>query len=224
VQLIKFRVQGNERSIDVDELVIAGWSGRDTAIVGKHIAELEAIGVHRPRTTPMFYRAGANLLSTAEDHDVLGAASSGEVEVVLISTPDGIMVGVGSDHTDRQVEKFDIAVAKQMCPKPLGRELWPLRQLIHSWDHLELRSWVTEGGQRRLYQEGTMANLLPPGELIRRLRGEELLEPGTALFTGTLPVMGKITGGEMFEMELVNPLNGVRLTHQYAVRHLPWVQ
>ena len=151
------RVAGNKSSIELRELVIAGWSGRDREMVEKHIQELEAIGVLRPRSTPVFYRVGVNLLSTTTKHDVVGTASSGEAEVVLISMLDGVFVGVGSDHTDRQVETYNIVVAKQMCPKPISQELWPLSQLMHHWDQLELRSWVTDGGQNRLYQEGRMA-------------------------------------------------------------------
>ena len=40
----------------VRELVVAGWTGRDVAALEKHIRELEAIGVKRPKTTPIFYR------------------------------------------------------------------------------------------------------------------------------------------------------------------------
>src|SRR6478752_6414465 len=40
----------------VNELVIAGWTGRDEAALRKHIRELEEIGVKPPKTTPIFYR------------------------------------------------------------------------------------------------------------------------------------------------------------------------
>ena len=35
-------------TLDIDRLIIAGWTGRDAAMVEHHIAELEAIGVARP--------------------------------------------------------------------------------------------------------------------------------------------------------------------------------
>jgi len=37
----------------IHSLVVAGWTGRDVAAVEKHIRELEAIGVKRPKSTPM---------------------------------------------------------------------------------------------------------------------------------------------------------------------------
>ena len=66
------------RTITIDQLVVAGWTGRDKAAVEKHIAELEAIGVKRPATTPIFYRASAARLTTYDEIEATGTASSGE--------------------------------------------------------------------------------------------------------------------------------------------------
>jgi hypothetical protein len=82
------------------QLVIAGWTGRDEAALRKHIRELEELGVKPPKTTPIFYRVAANLLTTASEIQVSGADTSGEVEFVLLAKRDGLWVTVGSDHTD----------------------------------------------------------------------------------------------------------------------------
>jgi hypothetical protein len=86
---------------EIENLVIAGWTGRDAAAVEKHIRELEKIGVKRPSRTPIFYRVAASLLTTADAIQVAGHDSSGEVEFVMLSLADGLWVGVGSDQTDR---------------------------------------------------------------------------------------------------------------------------
>src|SRR5215472_2966723 len=65
-------------TVTIDHLVVAGWTGRDKAAVEKHIAELEAIGVKRPASTPIFYRASAVRITTDETIEALGDASSGE--------------------------------------------------------------------------------------------------------------------------------------------------
>ena len=107
--------EGEEaRSVRIDTLVIAGWTGRDRAAVEAHIAELEILGVARPTTTPVFYRVSAALLTTAEEVEVLGDTSSGEVEAVLLALDDGLWVGVGSDHTDRKAEAAGVALSKQL--------------------------------------------------------------------------------------------------------------
>jgi hypothetical protein len=49
----------SERKLDVaavKSLVVAGWTGRNVAALEAHIKELEAIGVKRPKTVPIFYR------------------------------------------------------------------------------------------------------------------------------------------------------------------------
>ena len=217
---MEFRVGGASRSVEIAQLVIAGWTGRDRASVEKHIAELEAIGVKRPREVPVFYRLAASLLTSAREVEVVGEHSSGEVEFLLVGAPEGLYVGVGSDHTDRKVETYGVTVSKQMCPKPLAPELWAFAELDPHWDRLVLRSHVTRGGRRRLYQEGEVTQMLAPLELLRRLSGSAELAAGTAMFCGTLPVRGDIGGGERFEIELHDPVKGRSLKHEYTVREL----
>jgi Protein of unknown function (DUF2848) len=217
-----FQVDGTPRPFEVRQLVIAGWTGRDREAVEHHVAELEAIGVRRPAIIPCFYRVGTMLLTTAPEVDVVGRESSGEVEVVLVSAADGIYVGVGSDHTDRKVEGYGITVSKQMCPKPIGPELWRLADLEPHWDDLMLRSHVTRSGRRVLYQEGPVKKMLAPRELLAKFPDSPgVLPPGTVMFCGTLPVLGEIGGGEAFEIELHDPVRNARLRHEYRVRSLP---
>jgi hypothetical protein len=215
-----FLVDGAPRHIEIAQLVIAGWTGRDKASVEKHIAELAAIGVKRPRAVPVFYRVAASLLTTAREVEVVGSDSSGEVEFVLVSAPEGLYVGVGSDHTDRKVEAYGVTVSKQMCPKPLGHDLWPFSELDAHWDRLMLRSHVVRRGKRQLYQEGEVSRMFAPRDLLERFSGSTFLAPGTAMFCGTLAVRGEIGGGERFEIELHDPVSGRSLRHEYAVREL----
>ena len=215
---MEFLVDGVPRGIEITALVIAGWTGRDRAAVEHHIAELAAIGVKRPRVVPCFYRVGANLLTTTGQIEVAGEDSSGEVEFVLVSAPGTLYVGVGSDHTDRKIEAYGVTVSKQMCPKPVGRELWSLEEVEGHWDSLLLRSHVTRRGRRRLYQEGEVSKMLAPRDLLGRMAGA--LPPGSAMFCGTLAVQGEIGGGERFEIELHDPVRNRSLSHEYAVREL----
>jgi Protein of unknown function (DUF2848) len=217
---VEFLVNGAPRRIEIAQLVVAGWTGRDGASVEKHIAELEAIGVKRPRAVPVFYRVAASLLTTGRDIEVVGGDSSGEVEFVLVSAPDGLYVGVGSDHTDRKVEAYGVTVSKQMCPKPVGGELWPFAEVDAHWDRLVLRSHVTRGGRRVPYQEGGVSGMLAPRDLLERFSGSAFLAPGTAMFCGTLAVRGNIGGGERFEIELHDPVRSRSLRHEYAIREL----
>src|SRR5262249_9606347 len=152
--------------------VIAGWTGRDAAAVEKHIAELEAIGVKRPATTPIFYRVAASRITTDDSIEAIGNTSSGEVEFVLLQHAERLWVGTGSDHTDREVEKYGVTVSKQMCEKPIAPVFWAYDEVAPHWDKLILRAHVHEKGQRTLYQEGPVIAMLDPMALIERFAGK----------------------------------------------------
>ena len=126
----------------IKNLVVAGWTGRNTAALEAHIKELEALGVKRPKSVPIFYRNAVSLLTTADTIQVMGDKSSGEVEFVLYSLDDGLWVGVGSDHTDRKAETINVTLSKQMCAKPVGPTLWRYDEVKPHWDKLTLRSFV----------------------------------------------------------------------------------
>jgi len=206
----------------IEMLVIAGWTGRDAKAVEDHIAELERLGVKRPKSAPIFYRVAASLLTTADAIEVAGGDSSGEVEPVLVSLADRLWVGVGSDHTDRKLEAVGVTISKQLCAKPLAPVLWPLAEVALHWDRLILRSHAVIGGRRRRYQEGPVARLRPPEELIRLYRnGPAALPTETAMFCGTMAVEGEIAPAERFEIELEDPVLGRRISHSYAVKPLP---
>jgi hypothetical protein len=210
---------GTPIEVVASRLMIAGWAGRDSAEVEHHIRELEAIGVRRPSTVPCFYEVTPALLTTSERIEVIGERSSGEVEVVLIQTEaDGLLVGIGSDHTDRKVEGYDVAVSKQMCAKPLGRTLWRYAEVAPHWDGLIVRSWrIDSSGARIRYQEGTLARLMQPEPLIRRAFGATSMVPETVLFCGTQPVLGSLTFAHAYELELHDPVLGRSLWHRYSV-------
>ncbi len=211
------------RQAPVRELVIAGWTGRDQRKVEEHIEELKALGVAPPPSTPCFYRAGAELLTTADTVDCLGADSSGEAEFFLLAGKDGWWVGAGSDHTDRKVEGYSITVSKQMCPKPVAAVLWRWDDLADHWDQIEIRSWVDDGAGFVAYQEGTVAAMHDPRDLVAAYEAGagQRLAPGTLLFGGTLPVQGGIRPRRAFRFELRDPVRGREITHTYTARWLP---
>jgi hypothetical protein len=209
------------RNVEIDQLVVAGWTGRDKAAVEKHIAELEAIGVKRPATTPIFYRASAARLTIDDAIEALGEASSGEAEFVLLQQDGRLWIGTGSDHTDREVEKYGVSVSKQMCDKPIAPEFWPAVEVAPHWDRLLLRAHIVEGGKRTLYQEGSVTAMLDPLVLIEQYTGGAGLKDGTLMFCGTLSAKGGVRASDIFEFELEDPVLKRTIRHQYRIKNLP---
>jgi hypothetical protein len=198
--------------------IVAGWTGRNRAAVEEHIAELEALGVARPSSAPIFYRVSASRLTTAPEIEST-EASSGEVEPVLLRHAGALWVGVGSDHTDRKLETYSVAASKQLCDKPIARELWPYVDVAPHWDRLILRSWITTEAAEHAYQDATLAGLLHPDDLMAGAKPP--LDDGTLMFCGTVPVEGGIRPASVFRYELHDPLLGRTIASRYTVRLLP---
>jgi hypothetical protein len=208
-------------TLAIDQAVIAGWSGRDPVARDKHIAELEAIGIARPATTPIYYRVSARRLTTEDSIEVCGNDSSGEVEFVLIGWQGRIFVGLGSDHTDRKVETYSVTVSKQMCDKPIAPVLWELEEVIDHWDRMILRAYAWIKGKRELYQQGTLDAMLPVSELIARGFEGGKLPDGCAMFGGTFAAIGGIRPADRFEFELEDPVLKRTIRHGYDVITMP---
>jgi len=197
----------------VEQLIIAGWTGRDEAALRKHIRELEELGVKPPKTTPIFYRVSADLLTQASAIQVSGPDTSGEVEFVLLAKPDGLWVTVGSDHTDRKAETIGVSLSKQLCAKPIAKDAWRYDEVKDHWERLILRSWA----DGELYQEGPVTAMRAPEDLLSRYP----LKPGWVMFCGTLAAKGGIRPSNVFRMELEDPVRKRKLAHEYRITVLP---
>jgi hypothetical protein len=210
--VIDTRSAATPLTLAVDQAVLA----RD-----KHIAELQAIGIARPATTPIYYRVSARRLTLADSIEVCGNDSSGEVEFVLIGWQGRTFVGLGSDHTDRKVESYSVTVSKQMCDKPIASVLWELEDVIGHWDRMILRSFAVTAGKRELYQEGTLDAMLSVEELIKRGFEGGRLPDGCVMFGGTFAAKGGIRPADRFEYELEDPVLKRSIRHAYDVITMP---
>ncbi|WP_033292603.1 DUF2848 family protein [Amycolatopsis jejuensis] len=202
---------GEELAFAPQRLVVAGYTGRDEAAVEEHIAELAAIGVPRPPSVPAFYHLDPALLTTAPVVGVPGAGTSGEVEPVLIRCAERYFLGVGSDHTDRELERDSVEQSKAVCPKPLGEVVVEAGPSIPDWDHVVADSSV-DGFP---YQKGKLAALRHPVDLLERLGP---VDGDFALYCGTLPLLGgEFVPGAYWRIHLELP-GGPTLTHVYETK------
>ena len=221
MQLLLSLGAAQARAVNVQQLVIAGWTGRDRRALEQHIGELEALGVKRPSTTPIFYRVSASRVTVGDCIEVTGGESSGEVEFVLLESGGRLWIGVGSDHTDRAAETYDVTAAKQMCEKPVAPTFWAYDEVARHWSALRLRSHITEAGDRVLYQEGSVLEMLDPLELITRYTGKRRLPEACMMFCGTLAARGGVRSARRFDFEIEDPVSRRRIAHGYRVSCLP---
>jgi hypothetical protein len=197
-------------------VVLAGYTGRDQAAVQHHIDELAAHGVPVPARVPAFYSVTPNLVVAANAIDVLGAETSGEVEFLLLHAGGGLWVGLGSDHTDRGLERESVTHAKQTSPKVVCPDLWGHDDVAGHWDRLVLRSYA--GAGRRPYQEGPVTAMLDPHDILERVQartGRGLDD--VLVFSGTLGLLSELDCSDRFAAELVDERTGARLALEYTV-------
>ncbi|WP_227998941.1 DUF2848 family protein [Nocardia australiensis] len=216
--VLSFEVLGTGNTIrfGTTRTLVAGYTGRDEAAVRHHIDELAAIGVAPPERVPMLYPVERDSVTTAAGTIVSGTNTSGEVEPVILRHDGKFYLGVGSDHTDRQLETVDIGASKRACPKPIGAVVAE----IGTWDDFDWDACVARSRvDGKPYQDGTLAALRRPADLLG-IVAERLGESDADLicFAGTLPLLdGKFVAGSTWELELVLPDRRV-LTHTYTTK------
>lgn len=207
---------GEPVDFEIGAVVLAGYTGRDQELVRRHVDELAAHGVPGPERVPAFYSVTPELVVAADAIDVLGGETSGEVEFLLARAGGELWVGLGSDQTDRGLERHSVTFAKQLAPKVVSPRLWRYGDVAAGWDRLVLRAWV--GAERRLYQEGSVTAMLDPEDILARVEqrtGRGL--DGMLVFSGTLPLVGDLDCSDRFAAELCDERDGSRLSLEYTI-------
>ncbi|OZM77076.1 DUF2848 family protein [Pseudonocardia sp. MH-G8] len=215
---LTLEVLGTGQTLHLDEYqaVVAGYTGRDENAVRHHIEELAAIGVPEPAQVPMFYDIASASVTTAQTVEVLANNTSGEAEPVLVRCSGSWYLGIGSDHTDRDMETTDIGDSKRACPKPVAAQVVPVSDwTAFDWDVIRMSSHV----DGEPYQDGRLEGLRRPDEILNLLR-ERGADEGRDLvcFAGTVPLItGAFVAGTVWELHLSLP-GGDTLSHTYEAR------
>jgi len=208
-------------SYEIEKIICVGFSGRNQKETLKHIEELKEEGVPAPDKIPTIYPCSKNLATNNSKIQVLGDKTSGEVEAMLLFYDDSIYLGIGSDHTDRNLETVDIGKSKQSCSKPFSRILWKLSDIEDHIDEMILRSWSIKNGNKELYQEGKLKNLLPLDEIIKNVKNNYQKDlKGCMVYCGSVPTKSGLSYGEEFKMEIEDPVLSKKLSHDYKIEKL----
>jgi hypothetical protein len=232
MKTLNFYLETNGREEEIHfemrRMVNAGYTGRDQERVRKHIEELKKEGVPAPESTPTAYEMITQLVYFDREIEVISERTSGEAEYVLLCSGEEVYVGVGSDHTDRELESVSIIKSKQVCPNILSRRIWNLKEVREDWDEIILKSWVkNEEGKRVLYQEARLSTMMTPEDLmgfVKNKSNDKDLD-GTALFSGTIPILTeKFVYGSYFEAELFHPRSGRKLNCSYQICTLDYLR
>lgn len=204
-----------------------GRTARDPSQIQKHIDELKKAGIASVLTgIPLYFPKLPDRITSDDKIYVLpNSKTCGEVEYVILVDKGKTYVTVGSDHSDRELEKQSIPYAKHICRNVIAPKVWRYEDVKKDWDDIVLRAWVEEDGKRRLYQEGKVGSMLRPEEIIEKVKTRVVdgdVE-GAVIFAGTPPIIdGKFCFHSRFEMEMADERNGRAIRWAYSTQPLTW--
>jgi hypothetical protein len=209
--------------LDARLAILGGYTARSAEVRNHHIEELRQIGIEPSERIPAFWPITTSLLVVDEDIQVQGFHTSGEIEFALLFAPEGVLVALASDQTDRAFEVHSIPRSKQLCPKVLSRDVIPLAELLDVWDEIVIRSEVLEAdGSWIPYQHATLELVMPIEPMLASAFGGQDPPLGTVLLSGTVPLVDGVTryaGAFRGAMEV--PGWDGALTISYGVEMLP---
>lgn len=224
---IKFKVKGKDNSsigqieFDLNRLLIVGYSGSNIEKIKEHIKELkEHLGVPEPKRIPTIFECSRELLTTEKNIKFIGDMTSGEVEYLIIKHSNEIYIGIGSDHTDRKLESISVPKAKQICPKPIGEEVWLYKDVKEHWNEIEAESYQNIDRKKVLYQKGKLSEILPVEKIISELENRVGNIEDSVIFSGTVPLVSTFKYGNEFICKIFDKNNNSTLNLNYKINKI----
>jgi hypothetical protein len=209
-----------KRSVTLDRMYNFGSATRNPEDAVAHQEEVAKVGVGIAFDipAPRVYPISPHNLVTDGEVFIHNAETSGEVEIVILHDGGELFIGVGSDHTDRQLERTSIVWSKQAYPNVLAPRLWPIADLRDHWDDLVLRSWV----DGRSYQDVGVNIFMHPDEMLAKLADRiPDLPAHYILYSGTYVSVDKSLGfGSEWRFELADPTLGRAISHSYRLTNI----
>lgn len=193
-----------EQVVNIKNLLVVGFAGRDIAKTLEHIHELEAEGIKCPQNVPVVYKCSKALLTTAGSIEVISNKTSGEVEYLLLVDNGKYYIGLGSDHTDRSLETVSIHKSKQVCLKPYAQEFWPYEEIKNHFDKIKMVAYQKVDGEQVEYQSGFTNDLLPLERIIAEVKKEFETIDSCVIYTGTVPLIDGFKFGSNFSCKLID--------------------
>lgn len=213
-------------SFKVRRMINLGRTSRNPSDIMKHLEELKKAGIKVSPDIPSYNPKILDRITTGNKIEVLpNSKTSGEVEYVLLFTSDNsFYVTVGSDHTDRELEKYNVVLSKQICLNVISPKVWCYEDIRDHWDDLIMRAWVKKDDKRQLYQEGKLGEMLRPEELIEKVRLRVSGDlTGAVVYSGTFPIIGgKLNFNPYFEFELIDEKKRKSIRHSYNAEPINW--
>ena len=178
-----------QRTIEVGSVSGARFSSRDLEATRRELDERAAQGLSVTKTNPSIFHIARYLLTQAPEFEVQGPLTGGEVEATAIRIGDEVLITVGSDHCDRELDPLFQDKPKQMCPHPIATTAWPYQEVRDHWDELRAISKVVVGPHTITVQDSYLSALVDMDFLLAMDDVKSLADPAIIYggTTGALP-------------------------------------
>lgn len=208
-----------ERTLDPERLINLGSATRSAAEAQAHQREVaeEGIRIAFDVPAPRIYPISLVNLTSDDTVTVHGPRTSGEVEIVLIDDGE-LLVSVGSDHTDRDLERHSIVWSKQACANVMARTSWLWSDVEDHWDSVTLACDI----DGEPYQRMPASVFLDPPSIIETVRSRTFLaDESIVVFCGTYASIDrKIRFGDRWSFRMDDPILDRSISHDYRVVNL----
>jgi hypothetical protein len=140
----------------------------------------------------------------------------------MVRSGDRQQIVHASDHTDRALEGYSIVKAKQCSDKPVSQTWWDYADVADHWDRIRLHAEAFLDGDWQPYQDGPLADMLTPVDILAEVDRRVAPLDGDAVFSGTLPVIGgEFRPSQQFRVTLTDPVARREITCSYRIDVLP---
>jgi hypothetical protein len=205
-------------TFEVDKVLLIGLAARDTEATKELLAKKKRDGIVTANNVPCIYYVGTSTLTQEDEITVTGNTSSGETEFAIFKRGEKIYIGMGSDHTDRELNLTKIIKSKQVCEKPISKEVWDYDELKDHWDSIKIKSWQVVDGVEIVDQDGTAEELLTVEDLIRESLRENDTVEDAVLFSGTIGLVNGLFYGDAYKCLIEDPVLNRKIEFTYKVR------
>ncbi|SHH21261.1 Protein of unknown function [Anaerosphaera aminiphila DSM 21120] len=218
MELKNFNLDSEVIEFGYDKVYIIGYAGRDIKKTQEHIDELEReLGVKPPKKIPTIFECSKELVTQNIDLKFVDDMTSGECEYVILKKNNSIYIALGSDHTDRKLESVSVPKSKQVCLKPISKDVWNYDHIKDHWDEIELRSYVTIDDKEIEYQAGTLKDILPVETILSELENRIGNVDNAIIFSGTVPLKNNFVYGSRFRSEMIDKKLNKKIDLNYKI-------
>ncbi|MGF6906715.1 DUF2848 family protein [Fusobacterium sp. PH5-44] len=220
---MKFNIvnkKGNEElNLIPEHVYVVGYSGSNKEKIYEHIKELEEqLNVAPPKKIPTVFEVSKEILTQDKNLYFVCEKTSGECEFVIIIKNSKIYIGLGSDHSDRELEAISVPKAKQICLKPISYEIWEYEEIKDHFSKIKLSA----KSDSKDYQIGTLADIISVEEILDELK-KSLGGPvdNCVIFSGTVPLVAGYEYGKNFYLELNDEILERKIAFDYDINVIP---